>query len=57
METAVGVVIRTKTGQTDHLIIVLAASAVMMMLGWIFAMIFALVFTGTGAMVVMNVMA
>lgn len=57
VESAVGVIIGTKSGKADHLILVLAAAAVMMMLGWFLTMTSAIVLAITVAMIVMDIMA
>ena len=55
METAIAVIVGTETGKTDHLILILTASAIMVMLYRFLTMLVMLMFTSRVAMVVMNI--
>lgn len=57
MEAAVAVIIRTQTCKTDNLILILTATAVMMMFLRFLTMVIALVLTSVVAMIVMDVVA
>ena len=55
MKTSVAIIVGMKTGKTDHLILILTASAIMVMLYRFLTMLVMLMFTSRVAMVVMNI--